>query len=59
MTFEEFKLFVTTYIVQCRNPKIYFHGMLMQKDQTLIEYGINEGSALYINTENVTGKFGQ
>lgn len=58
MTLKELKEYVSAHIVLCRNPKIYFNGLLMQKDQTLAEYGIKERSSLYINTENITGMFG-
>lgn len=55
MTLNELKEYISAHIVPCRNPKIYFNGLLMQKDQTLAEYGIKERSSLYINTENITG----
>lgn len=57
MTLKELKEHISAHIVPSRNPKIYFNGLLMQKDQTLAEYGIKERSSLYINTENITGKF--
>lgn len=42
--------------VLSKNVKIYFNGLLIQRDDlTLDEYGMKEGSCLYVNTENVTG----
>lgn len=35
--------------------RIYFNGLLMDKEQTLREYGIKEKSSIYLNTEDVKG----
>lgn len=37
--------------------RIYFNGMLMDKEQTLREYGIKEKSSIYLNTEDVKGEY--
>lgn len=43
-------------VVLNKNVKIYFNGLLIQRDDfTLGEYGMKEGSCLYVNTENVIG----
>lgn len=57
MTLNEFKYFISRHVLApCRNPKIYFNGLLMHKeDDTLAMYGIKNRSSLYINTENVVG----
>lgn len=57
MTLNEFKSFISKSVAPCRNPKIYFNGLLMQNhEQTLTNYGIKDRSSLYINTENIVGE---
>lgn len=49
---------ISKEIVLTKNVKIYFNGLLIQRDDlTLNEYGMKDGSCLYVNTENVTGNF--
>lgn len=57
MTLNDLKKYISTKIVPCRSPKIYFNGLQMQREyHTLAEYGVKDHSALYINTENISGK---
>lgn len=57
MTLNEFKSFISKRVAPCKNPKIYFNGLLMQNnEQTLSNYGIKDRSSLYINTENIVGE---
>lgn len=57
MTLNEFKQFISKNIAASKCPKIYYNGLLLENgEQRLVNYGVNDRSSLYINTENVVGK---
>ncbi|XP_031627037.1 uncharacterized protein LOC116343233 [Contarinia nasturtii] len=54
MTLDEFKTYIFDKLMACKNPKIYFNGLLLKNgEQKLAQYGVTNQSSLYINTENV------
>lgn len=55
-TLDEFKTYIFDKLMPCKNPKIYFNGLLLKDGaQSLAKYGVTNQSSLYINTEKIAG----
>lgn len=56
MLLSQLKNKIALELMPSMEQRIYFNGLLMDKEKTLKEYGIKEKSSIYLNTEDVKGK---
>lgn len=56
MLLSQLKNKIAQELMPSMEQRIYFNGLLMDKEKTLKEYGIKEKSSIYLNTEDVKGE---
>lgn len=57
MTLSQLKNKIVLEVIPSVEQRLYFNGLLMDKEKTLKEYGVKERSSIYLNTEDIKGKF--